>query len=300
MTVMQPGTPDYVASLATDHFSATGSTVTLLDEFFQTCGSLFIQRVDAVANLSVFSTPICLTNGATVAVQAKGKDTLAFIVNTNDLGLASLIVPGFDVKFAGVGVPGTQGGPDTIVWTASAHMPTPGRLSNFQLANGNSLAFEIERVSGSVTTMLSEITPPAFVDDANGQAGKGAIRLEGPAAAEALEIVTSYGRVSVSMNRIQLVAVAQLPQVARAPAKPVTAAAKSPLPPAEQVPMFTIKLKPCAQGNVGDFRIEGIAVPFNMNLVGGEEAWNCRVQLEGTPGLVSVTLIVTNADTTKP
>jgi len=277
-----------------------GGRKRVLDEFFQTCGSVFVQRVDAVARVSIFSTPVSITNGATVAARSTGPGTLTFALSSDELGLSELIVPGFDLIFTGIGVPGTGGAADTVVWTAAARAPTVGRVLNFRLANGNSLAFEVERVTGSVTTTLSEITPPAFVDDASGHPAKGAILLEGPADSDSLEIVTSYGPVSVSLNRIQLVAIAQLQQ--QAPAKPVPAAApqRALSAPVEQVPMFTIKLKPCPQGSTGDFRIEGIAVPFNMKLVGGDEAWNCRLQLEGTPGLVNVTLIVTNEDVKKP
>ncbi len=288
--MIQPSNPAYVVGRKR-----------VLDEFFQTCGSVFIQRVDAVAKVSIFSTPVSVTNGATVAARSTGPGTLTFAISSDELGLSELIVPGFDLIFTGVGVPGTGGAADSVVWTAAARAPTAGRVLNFRLANGNSLAFEVERVTGSVTTTLAEITPPAFVDDASGHPGKGAFLLEGPADSDSLEIVTSYGPVSVAVNRIQLVAVAQLQQAA--PAKPVAAAAvapRAPSAPVEQVPMFTIKLKPCPQGATGDFRIEGMQVPFNMNLVGGEDAWNCRVQLEGTPGLVNVTLIVTNADAKKP
>jgi hypothetical protein len=272
----------------------------VLDDFFQSCGSVFIQRVDAVAKVSIFSTPVSITNGAKVAARSTGPGTLTFAISSDELGLSELIVPGFDLIFTGIGVPGTGGAADAIVWTAAARAPTGGRVLNFRLANGNSLAFEVERVTGSVTTTLSEITPPAFVDDASGHPGKGAFLLEGPADSDSLEIVTSYGPVSVSVNRIQLVAVAQLQQAA--PAKPVAAAVapRAPSAPVEQVPMFTIKLKPCPQGATGDFRIEGMAVPFNMKLVGGEEAWSCRVQLEGTPGLVNLTLIVTSDEAAKP
>jgi hypothetical protein len=285
--VIQPSNPAYAVGRRS-----------VLDEFFHTCASVFIQRVDAVAKVSIFSTPVSVTNGATVAARSTGSGTLTFAVSSDELGLSELIVPGFDLIFTGIGVPGTDGAADTVVWTAAARAPTAGRMLNFRLANGNSLAFEVERVTGSVTTTLSEITPPAFVDDASGQPGKGAILLEGPADSDSLEIVTSYGPVSVTLNRIQLVAVAQLQQ---APAKPVPAAVpqRAVSAPVEQVPMFTIKLKPCPQGSTGDFRIEGMAVPFNMKLVGGEEAWSCRVQLEGTPGLVTVTLIVTNDDAKK-
>jgi hypothetical protein len=272
-----------------------------LEEFFQSCGSLFIQRVDAVAKVSIFSTPISVTNGATVAARKAGTSGLTFAVNSDDLGLSELIVPGFDLVFTAVGVPGMDGAADTVVWTAAARTPKQGTVLNFRLATGNSLAFEVERVAGSVTTTLSEITPPAFVDDAGGKPGKGAILLEGPAESDSLEIATSYGPVAISLNRIQLVAIAQLPQAAVKPAVPtVTTVVPQPAGGVDQVPMFTIKLKPCAPGATGDFRIEGMAAPFNMNLVGGEDAWNCRVQLEGTPGLVSVTLIVTNEDLKKP
>jgi len=275
----------------------------LLEEFFQTCSSIFIQRVDAAAKVSIFSTPVSVTNGVTVSARSTGAGTLTFAINSDELGLSELIVPGFDLLFTGIGVPGAGGAADAVVWKAAARAPTAGRVLNFRLANGNSLAFEIERVAGSITTALSEITPPAFVDDARGHPGKGAILLEGPADSDSLEIVTSYGPVAVSLNRIQLVAVAQLPQVQPVqpvPVKAVTAVATQRLAPVEPVPMFTIKLKPCAQGTSGNFRIEGMAVPFNMKLVGGDEAWNCRVQLEGTPRLVSLTLIVTSDDSVKP
>lgn len=272
----------------------------LLEEFFHTCGSMFIQRVDAVAKVSIFSTPVSVTNGVTVSARSTGAGTLTFAINSDDLGLSELIVPGFDLLFTGVAVPGAGGAADAVVWKAAARAPTAGRVLNFRLANANSLAFEIERIAGTITTTLSEITPPAFVDDARGHPGKGAILLEGPAESDSLEIVTSYGAVAVSLNRIQLVAVAQLPQVQPVAAKPYPVVAAQRLVPVEQVPIFTIKLKPCAQGTGGNFRIEGMSVPFNMKLVGGDEAWNCRVQLEGTPGLVSLTLIVASDEAAKP
>jgi hypothetical protein len=251
--------------------------LTLLDTLLGNCDSLFLQRVDAVATVSIFSTPISITNGVTVAVPAPGAPGLTFKVNSDDLGLNALIIPGFDVLFTGAASPKSEGKAESIVWTASLYPPKVAGAVSFQLANANSLAIDIDSVSGSITTALSPVTAPDFVRKLKGGSAANAILLEGPAATDRLEIGTSFGPVTVALNKIQLVALERTHAVAEnVPA-----------------PTFTVKLKPGAQGNGGEFRIAGMAVPFNMKLVGADDAWTCHVQLQGTPGLVTVMLTVT-------
>jgi hypothetical protein len=267
--------------------------VTLLDDLIRNCDSVFLQRVDAGASVSIFTTPIFVTNGVTASVPAPGTTGLTFKVNSDDLGLGTLIVPGFDLLFTGTGVPGTGGAEDRVIWTAGFHPHNrPGTL-NFKLPNANSLAFDIESVSGSVTTTLAPGSVPAVPEMAGGRRARGAIQLlAGPAAGDQLAIETSYGTVTVAVNTLQLVALEHVREPAvREPAE----AAGSAVP----APTFTVKMKPDSRVG-GEFRIAGMTVPFNMKLVGADELWTCNVQLQGTPGLVSVTLTVTSDDETHP
>jgi hypothetical protein len=262
--------------------------VTLLDDLIKNCDSVFLQRVDAAASVSIFTTPIFVTNGVAAPVPAPGTTGLTFTVNSDDLGLAALIVPGFDLLFTGTGVPGAGGAEDRVVWTAGLNPNSPSGTRNFKLPNANSLAFDIESVGGSVTTMLARGSVPALPESPERRRARGAIQLlAGPAAGDQLEIGTSYGTVTVAVNTLQLVAIEHV----REPA----VAAESPAP----APTFTVKMKPDSRVG-GEFRIAGMTVPFNMKLVGADESWTCNVQLQGTPGLVTVTLTVTSDDEGHP
>lgn len=254
--------------------------MTLLDTLFDKCDGLFLQRIDAVAGVSIFSTPIRVENGATTRLRVPGTTGLTFSVNSDELGLDKLIVPGFDVLFTGEAVPGAGGAADRVIWSAGIHSSKPPGTVNYVLSNTNSLAIEIESVGGFVTTSLSAVQAPAALDDPRRSGDPGAILLQGPGDGDRLEIGTSYGTVFVGINAIQLVAVEQF--------HPVPA------------PTFTVKLKPAAKGSGGEFKIAGMAVPFNMKLVGAEDEWTCNVQLQGTPGLVNVSLTVTKADGQPP
>jgi hypothetical protein len=277
--------------------------VTLLDQLFEHCDSIFLQRVVATASVSIFKTPICVTNGVTVPVPAPGNTGLTFRVNSDDLGLSKLIVPGFDVLFTGVAAAGADGSADRVVWTASAYPANPAATVAFQLPNSNTLAIDIERVSGSVTTTLSPITPRAFMDNSSGRPSMGAILLEGPAASDQIEVETSFGPVTIALDKLQLVAVdpfpAPPPPLSSPVEAPVAVSALAPATDSSAPPTFTVKLKPAVQGNGGEFRIAGMAVPFSMKLVGANEEWSCQVQLRGKPGLVTVTLTVSADEGTK-
>ena len=251
------------------------------------CDSVFLQRVDAVASVSIFTTPVFVTNGLTAPVPAEGTTGLTFKVNSDDLGLGALIVPGFDLLFTGTGVPGEGGAKDRVVWTAGISPPNPPGTLSFKLPNANSLAFDIEGISGSVTTTLSSGSVPAVPEAPGGRRTRGAIQLAGPAAGDQLQIGTSYGTVTVAINTLQLVAIEHAPVAAT----PTEASASA--------PTFTVKMKPDSRVG-GEFRIAGMTVPFNMKLVGADESWSCSVQLRGTPGLVTVTLTVTSDDETNP
>lgn len=263
--------------------------MTLLGDLITNCDSVFLQRVDAVASVSIFTTPIFVTNGVAAPVPAPGTSGLTFKVNTDDLGLGELIVPGFDLLFTGTGVPGVDGSEDRVVWMAGLYPPNPPGTLNFKLSNANSLAFDVESISGSVTTALTSGNPPAVSDTPGGRRARAAIQLAGPGFGDQLEIATSYGTVGVAINMLQLVAIEHF-QV------PATAAEPPALAPA---PTFTVKMKPDSRVG-GEFRIAGMTVPFNMKLVGADESWTCNVQLQGTPGLVTVTLTVTSDDETHP
>jgi hypothetical protein len=264
--------------------------VTLLDDLIRNCDSVFLQRVDAVASISIFTTPIFVTNGVSAPVPAPGTTGLTFKVNSDDLGLGALIVPGFDVLFTGTAMPGAGGAEDRVVWTAGLLPSSPPGTLSFKLPNANSLAFDIESVSGSVTTTLASGNVPSIPESPEGRRARGAIQLlAGPAAGDQLGIGTSYGAVTVAINTIQLVAIEHVPI-------PAPAAESTSVVPA---PTFTVKMKPDSRVG-GEFRIAGMTVPFNMKLVGADESWTCNVQLQGTPGLVTVTLTVTSDDETAP
>jgi hypothetical protein len=263
--------------------------VTLLDDLINKCDSIFLQRVDAVASVSIFSTPIFVTNGLTAPVPAPGTTGLTFKVNSDDLGLGAQIVPGFDLLFTGTGVPGVDGAKDRVVWTAGIDPSHPPATISYKLSNSNSLAIDIERISGSVTTELSPADLQAVPDNPGGQRARAAVQLGGPAYGEQLEIDTSYGTVAVAISMLQLVAIERLPKAE----PPVQDAAAAP------APTFTVKMKPDSRVG-GEFRIAGMTVPFNMKLVGADESWTCNVQLQGTPGLVTVTLTVTSDDEANP
>ena len=261
--------------------------MTLLDDVLEHCDSVFLQRVDAVAAVSIFTTPIFVTNGVSAPVPAPGTTGLTFKVNSDDLGLGALIVPGFDVLFTGTGMPGEGGAGDRIVWSAGIYPPNPPGTLSFTLANANSLAFDIDRISGSVTTTLSPGSLPAVPEAPDGHRARGTVSLAGPSAGDQLEIVTSYGTVTVAISALQLVAIEHFPPAVSA----VEAAAPA--------PTFTVKMKPESRAG-GEFRFAGMTVPFDMKLVGADDAWTCSVQLRGTPGLVTVALTVTSDDAAKP
>ena len=261
--------------------------MTLLDDLIKNCDSVFLQRVDAVASVSIFSTPIFVTNGPTAPVPAPGTTGLTFRVNSDDLGLGAQIVPGFDLLFTGTGVPGVDGVEDRVVWIAGIDPSHPPATISYKLSNTNSLAIDIESISGSVTTALSSGNLPVVPDKPGGQRARAAIQLAGPAFGDQLEIGTSYGTVAVAISMLQLVAIEHFPNV------------EPPAQVAVPAPTFTVKMKPDSRVG-GEFRIAGMTVPFNMKLVGADESWTCNVQLQGTPGLVTVTLTVTSDDETPP
>ena len=261
--------------------------MTLLDDLVKNCDSVVLQRVDAVASISIFSTPIFVTNGVTAPVPAPGTTGLTFKVNSDDLGLGAQIVPGFDLLFTGTGMPGADGAEDRVVWTAGIDPSHPPATISYKLPNANSLAIDIESISGSVTTALAPASLPAVPEQPGGSRARTAIQLGGPAFGDQLEIGTSYGTVIVAISMLQLVAIEHFPAV------------EPPAQVAGPAPTFTVKMKPDARGG-GEFRIAGMTAPFNMKLVGADESWSCSVQLQGTPGLVTVTLTVTSDDETNP
>jgi hypothetical protein len=185
--------------------------VTQLDDLIKNCDSVFLQRVDAVAGVSIFTTPIFVTNGLTAPVPAPGTTGLTFKVSSDDLGLGALIVPGFDVLFTGACVPGEGGEFDRVVWTAGIYPPNPPGTLHFNLTNANSLAFDIDSISGSVTTTLVPGSSPAEPEAPDGHRARGTVQLAGPSAGEQLEIATSYGAVTVAINALQLVAIEHFP-----------------------------------------------------------------------------------------
>ncbi len=192
-------------------------------------------------------------NGSTFAVPAPGTAGLTFKLNSDDLGLADTIKPGFDVLFTGTGVTApAAGSPDSIVWAASIYPPNPPPDS----VKFEGIDVTINSITGTLTTVLSAISPITNRRNAAGTVEMGAILLQGtgmaamPTLADQLQFGTSLIAlpVSVDLSTVQLVALEPIP----------------PIPPANVAAFVT----PRVSGRCGQWREEGKQVTVDAHLTG--------------------------------
>jgi len=94
--------------------------------------------------------------GATLEMPAPGTSGLSLVVNSDDLGLDTIINPGFDVLLSGVGTRGTGGAPDMVAWTVGLNPANPpGKVSVDSI-----LSVTIKSVTGSILTNVLPIAAP--------------------------------------------------------------------------------------------------------------------------------------------